>query len=127
MTEGMALRDNRQAGHIVEESQRRVSLLIAKEVEQAVKGAREAALREAKGEAVGIIAEARRRADEIVQEARAGAEQVIADTRRKLQAELDRASQQRAMSAMPPRGVPPPFVDAEANRAHHGRIPVFWA
>ncbi|MFC2122499.1 hypothetical protein ACFLRP_02310 [Bacteroidota bacterium] len=127
MTEGMALRDNRQAGHIVEESQRRVSLLIAKEVAQAVKGAREAVIREAKSEAVGIIAEARRKADEIIQEAREGAEQVRADVRQKLQVELDRASQRRAMSAVPPRGVPPPFVDAEANRDHHGRMPVFWA
>jgi len=127
MTEGTALRESHQTGRIVEESQRRVSLLIEKEVAQAVKGAREAALREAKSEAVGIIAEARRRADDIVQEARAGAEQVVADARRKLQAELDRALQRRAMSAVPPRGVPPPFVDAEANRAHHGRMPVFWA
>jgi len=127
MAEVTAFRDNRRASHIVEESRRRVSHLIEKEVEQAVKGAREDALREAKSEAVGIIAEARRKADEIVQEARAGAEQVVADTRRKLQAELDRASQRRAISVPPPRGVPPPFVDAEAGDTRHGRMPVFWA
>lgn len=127
MAEGTALRGNRRAGHIVEESQRRVSQLIEREVEWAVRGASEAALKEAKSEAVAIIAEARRKADEIIREAREGAEQAKADVRRKLQAELDRASQRRAMSAVPPRGVPPPFVDAEANRAHHGRMPVFWA
>ena len=126
MTEGMVLRKAYQTSK-VEESQRRVFLLIEREVAQAVRGAREAALGEAKSEAVGIIADARRRADEVAHEARARAEQLVADARMRVQEELDRVSQRRAISAPPPRGVPPPFVDAEAGDTHHGRMPVFWA
>jgi len=126
MTEGMVLRKAYQTSK-VEESQRRVFLLIEREVAQAIKGARETALGEAKSEAVGIIADARRRAGEIVQEAKVVAEQLVAEARMRAREELDRVSQRRAISAPPPRGVPPPFVDAKAGDTHHGRMPVFWA
>ena len=126
MTDGMVLREAYQTSK-VEESQRRVFLLIEREVAQAVSGAREVALREGKSAAVGIIADARRRAVEIVQEAKVVAEQLVADARMRALEELDRVSQRRAISAPPPRGVPPPFVDAEAADTHHGRMPVFWA
>ena len=78
-------------------------------------------------ELANLIADARRRADEVAHEARARAEQLVADARMRVQEELDRVSQRRAISAPPPRGVPPPFVDAEAGDTHHGRMPVFWA
>ena len=127
MTEVTALREFCDTTRITGECQRRISQLIEKEVEQAVNEARNTAREEAMREAVGVIAEAGRRAEEIVREARREAERLIAGAKNRVQAEVEEASRRRAMSEPFPNVVPPPFVDTEANRSHHGRMPIFWA
>lgn len=122
-----AVRELSDTARITEECQRGICQLIEREVAQAVNEARNTARQEARREAVGIIAEARRRAEGIVREAKQEAERVIAEAKKRAQVVLDEASQRRAMSDPPPRGVPPPFVDSEADRVSPRRTPIFWA
>jgi cell division septum initiation protein DivIVA len=127
MTDELEVREISDTVRIIDERKHIMLRLIEKEMEQAVNAARNTALEEAKREAVGISAEARRRGEEIVHEAKKKAEGVIAEAKNRAQTMLGEAARQRAMSAPPPRGVPPPFVSNDGDRISPRRTPVFWA
>ena len=100
---------------------------MAQETQLAIEEARNMATEEAKKEAAAVINEARRKAEEIVLTAKQEAERIISGARNRAQAELEDAERRRAISETPPRGLPPPFVNTEADRTNYRQMPVFWA
>lgn len=127
MIEGTTLREFSATNRIPDNYHLRITQLISKEVEQVVSQVKETARNEAKREAVGIIAEARRRAEDIVNSARKEADKIVTSAKNRAQMEVEQSARRQTMSEPPPNVIPPPFVDKDADRTHHGRMPVFWA